>query len=65
MVEERICSVVGCRSPAVKSISRERMKDLGLQVSSKGRRVYLCREHYKIYKKHRRKIERYERMRWR
>ncbi len=64
MTEGKTCSVVGCGAPAVKSISREKMKGVDLQVSSKGRRIYLCKEHYKIYKKQRKKIEKYERMRW-
>ena len=60
----RICSVVGCNNPAVKSVSVDRMQGVDLKVTPHGRRVYLCKDHYKIYKKQRRKIEKYERMRW-
>jgi hypothetical protein len=63
-VAVRKCSVVGCGGDAVRSISKEKFKGVELDVGGSGRRVYLCKEHYKIFKKHRRKIERYERMRW-
>ena len=64
MAKRRICSVVGCGKEAVRSVSIEKMKDVDLKYTPVGRRVYLCKEHYKIYKKQRKKIERYERMRW-
>lgn len=60
----RTCSVVGCEKPAVKSVSVDKMQGVDLKYKAQGRRVYLCKEHYKLYKKGRRKIERYERLRW-
>jgi len=36
---------------AVRSINTEKAKAAGLNVSSGEKRVYLCREHYKVFKK--------------
>jgi len=47
------CSVKGCSKPAVRSISVERAKSAGLDVE--GHRAYLCEEHYKEFKRRRRK----------
>ncbi|HXQ93121.1 MAG TPA: hypothetical protein VN739_08955, partial [Nitrososphaerales archaeon] len=44
------CSVTGCKNPAERSISRDQMGGSGLSVSG-DRRVYLCHEHYKVWKK--------------
>jgi hypothetical protein len=44
------CSVVGCDKDAVRSLSRDKVSLAGLKVAD-GRRSYLCREHYKEYKK--------------
>ena len=60
----RICSVKGCNKEAVKSLSLEKVKGVNLELEVKGRRVYVCKEHYKEIKKVRRKIERLERWRW-
>ena len=48
------CSVVGCEREAVRSLSPEQMAGVGLNVGN-ARRVYLCDEHYKLYKKRKRK----------
>lgn len=42
------CSV--CGKEAIRSISADKVKAAGLSVSN-GRRAYLCKEHYKEYKK--------------
>ena len=47
------CSVKGCSKPAVRSVSVERAKAAGLDVE--GRRAYLCEEHYKEFKRRRKK----------
>lgn len=44
------CSVEGCGGEAVRSLSAERVKAAGLKVIE-GRRAYLCKEHYKEFKK--------------
>jgi hypothetical protein len=36
---------------AVRSLSTEKAKSVGLGVSSNEKRVYVCREHYKVFKK--------------
>ena len=43
------CSVAGCEEDAVRSVSVAKAKSAGLNVE--GRRSYLCKEHYKEYKK--------------
>ena len=48
------CSVVGCDKEAVRSLSSEQIVGVGLEVGS-ARRVYLCEEHYKLYKKRKKK----------
>ena len=44
------CSVVGCDKDAVRSLPRDKVTSAGLKVDG-SRRSYLCREHYKEYKK--------------
>ena len=57
------CSVSGCGSEAVRSISAEKVKLAGLRVGNE-RRAYLCKEHYKEYKKKTKKDKQLERMRY-
>ena len=45
------CSVSGCSRDAVRSLSTEKAKSAGLNVGSGQKRVYVCREHYKEFKK--------------
>lgn len=50
----QVCSVESCDKPAVRSISREKVEEskVGFKLkNSSSRRVYLCREHYKEFKK--------------
>ncbi|MCW4035403.1 MAG: hypothetical protein NWF03_08580 [Candidatus Bathyarchaeota archaeon] len=44
------CSVKNCDATAVRSIARDKVSAAGLKVDE-GRRSFLCREHYKEYKK--------------
>jgi len=55
------CSVADCDEEAVRSVSVPKAKDAGLDVE--GRRAYLCKEHYKEFKKGSRKEKRIERWR--
>ncbi|RLF25105.1 MAG: hypothetical protein DRN15_00145 [Thermoprotei archaeon] len=48
---QRVCSVKGCDKPAVRSISATEAMNAGLDVEAKRGRIYLCKEHYKVYKK--------------
>lgn len=45
------CGVSGCGKDAIRSLSTEKAKSAGLNIGSVGKRVYLCREHYKEFKK--------------
>lgn len=45
------CSVSGCGKEAVRSISAEKARTAGLNVGSGEKRAYICKEHYKEYKK--------------
>ncbi len=56
------CSVTGCGNQAVRSLSAERVTEVGLKVEG-SRRAYLCKDHYKELKKKSRKDRRLERWR--
>jgi len=58
------CSVTGCRNQAERSISRSDTGGSGLSLGGEGRRVYLCRDHYKVWKKATKKSRDLERSRW-
>ncbi len=58
------CNVNGCSNQAERSLSREQLGRSGLSVGSDGRRVYLCHEHYKAWKKSMKKDKSLERTRW-
>ena len=58
------CVVKGCSNPAERSLSRAQFGRSGLSVASEGRRVYLCRDHYKDWKKTSKKEKSLERARW-
>ncbi len=45
------CSVSGCGKDAVRSLSTEKVRSTGLNVGSSEKRAYVCKEHYKIFKK--------------
>jgi hypothetical protein len=44
------CSVVGCQNEAVRSLHIDKVTDAGLEAQGT-RRAYLCKDHYKQYKK--------------
>ena len=49
-----VCSVEGCNEPAVRSVSRRKIEESGVGFKlkeSKAKRIYLCRKHYKEFKK--------------
>ena len=53
--ESRPCDVKGCGSEAERSISGDAAKDAKLKVDDGLKRVHLCKEHYREYKKTSRK----------
>jgi len=58
------CSVSGCGKEAIRSISTDKVKSAGLSVSSSEKRAYLCREHYKAFKKKTKKDKTVEKWRY-
>jgi histidyl-tRNA synthetase len=57
------CNVSGCGRDAVRSLSGEKVKAAGLNIGSE-RRAYLCKEHYKEYKKRTKKDKQLEKWRY-
>lgn len=50
--EKEICSVDGCNEHPVRSISTKRYSSaVSRKLKSEGRRVHLCKEHYREFKK--------------
>jgi hypothetical protein len=58
------CSVSGCNKDAARSISAQKAKSAGLNVGSGQKRAYLCREHYKEFKKKTKKDKTLEKWRY-
>jgi thymidine kinase len=58
------CSVVGCSREAERSIPVDKARAAGLNVGSGEKRAYLCKEHYKEYKKKSKKDKTLEKWRY-
>ncbi|KYH41353.1 MAG: hypothetical protein AYL33_004510 [Candidatus Bathyarchaeota archaeon B63] len=58
-----LCSVDGCGREAVRSLSAASVEKAGLKIKG-ARRAYLCRQHYKEYKKATKKEKTLERWRY-
>ena len=58
------CSVVGCDKEAVRSLSTDKVSSAGLKVDE-AKRSYLCKEHYKEFKKDTKKEKMLEKWRYR
>jgi hypothetical protein len=58
------CSISGCSRDAVRSLSASEVAKAGLNVGTE-RRAYLCKDHYKEYKKATRKDKMLEKWRYR
>jgi hypothetical protein len=58
------CSVSGCGKDAVRSLSSDKVKLAGLKAVGE-KRAYLCKEHYKEFKKKTKKDKQLEQMRYR
>jgi hypothetical protein len=59
-----LCSVTGCKNPSERSVGRDTLKGSGLAAGGEGKRVYLCREHSKVWKKATKKDRDMQRARW-
>jgi hypothetical protein len=57
------CNVSGCSREAVRSLSAEKVRAAGLKVGSE-KKAYLCKEHYKEYKKKTKKDRQIEKWRY-
>lgn len=57
------CSVANCNELAIRSISIEKVESAGLKVNE-SKRGYLCKEHYREYKKKSKDDRRVEKWRW-
>ncbi|MFP3985343.1 MAG: hypothetical protein ACLFU9_05180 [Candidatus Bathyarchaeia archaeon] len=57
------CTVSGCEKDAVRSIASSKVTAAGLKVSAE-KRAYLCKDHYKVYKKATRKDRTLEKWRY-
>ncbi len=56
------CSVKGCEDEAVRSLDIGKVKQAGVDAEGE-KRAYLCKEHYKDYKKGNKKSSQLERWR--
>ncbi len=45
------CEVLDCTKPAERSVSAENAKSAGLQYAEGLKRVHLCKDHYRQFKK--------------
>ncbi|MBE44016.1 MAG: hypothetical protein EX285_02385 [Thaumarchaeota archaeon] len=45
------CNVNGCNNSAVRSLNTNRVKDAGLDINTGSKQSYLCKDHYKEWKK--------------
>lgn len=57
------CNVSGCGKEAVRSLSAAKVKPAGLKVTDE-KHAYLCKEHYKEYKKKTKKDKKLEKWRY-
>jgi len=57
------CNVAGCGATAIRSISPEKVAHSGLNIGA-ARRAYLCKAHYREYKKATRKDRQLEKWRY-
>ncbi|MGQ9624352.1 MAG: hypothetical protein ACUVUF_03605 [Candidatus Bathycorpusculaceae bacterium] len=58
------CGIFNCKNDAVRSLSAEKVRSAGLNIGSGERRAYLCKEHYKEYKKKMKKEKMLEKWRY-
>jgi hypothetical protein len=58
------CSVKYCEEDSVKSVSKGRVAAADFDLETSGRRVYLCKDHWKELKKATRRRRNLERVRW-
>lgn len=63
MKENQECDVQGCKNPAVKTVPAEKARAI-FSLKGDKRRVHLCKEHYREFKKKTKKDKEIERLGW-
>ncbi|MEL9998660.1 MAG: hypothetical protein QXG55_00740 [Thermoplasmata archaeon] len=63
MKKNQKCDVQGCNNDAVKTVPGEKAKNI-FSLNGNLKRVHLCKEHYKEYKKKTKKDREIERLGW-
>jgi hypothetical protein len=63
MVKKRICSITVCEREAIRSLAADKVEQAGLKVKGE-KRAYLCKQHYKEFKKRTKKDRKIERLKW-
>ncbi len=58
------CSMPSCNKEAVRSVSTGKARSAGLNFNSIEKRIYLCKEHYKEFKKKTKKDKTIEKWRY-
>ncbi|MDA4117297.1 MAG: hypothetical protein OK455_03025 [Thaumarchaeota archaeon] len=58
------CSITGCKNKGERSMGRDQLVGSGLAAAGDAKRVYLCHEHYKVWKKSTKKEREMQRARW-
>ncbi|MEW6069139.1 MAG: hypothetical protein AB1485_00830 [Candidatus Thermoplasmatota archaeon] len=61
---EKLCEVVDCNNVAVRSLPLKKLSAVGLSFKSEHKRVAVCKQHYKIYKKATKKEREIEMLTW-
>ncbi len=64
--KQEVCGVSGCGQDAVRSVALDKAKEAlpGKSLSADFRRVHLCREHYRAFRKATKKERELERLGW-
>jgi len=63
--KKKTCDVKGCEKKKKKSLSKRKVrKKTDLDIEASGRNAYLCKKHYKEYKKATEEERRAKRLNW-
>ena len=63
MRKNRVCSIHACDNVATRSLGADRVEQAGLKFEGE-KRAYLCKHHYKEFKKKTKKDRKIERLKW-
>jgi hypothetical protein len=63
MVKKKMCSINSCDREATRSLAADRVDQAGLTIKGE-KRAYLCKQHYKEFKKRTKKDRKIERLKW-